>query len=66
MSGYIHCHCRDCFEIIVGEPVDFCDGCTKAGCPDYQGVEGMNQECKSPDAYGGSDVEEGDRGSQST
>ena len=54
-SGYTHCKCRDCFEITVsndmGNP-DFCTECEEAGCPDYQGVEGMSQECQRPDAYG--------------
>ena len=60
MSGYTHCQCRDCFEITVSDDQtkpDFCDDCTKAGCPDYQGVEGMSQECQRPDAYG----DEGDQ-----
>ncbi len=52
MSGYMHCTCRDCFELLVGNEGDYCDGCQAAGCPDYQGVEGMNQECLRPDAYG--------------
>lgn len=51
MSGYQECHCRDCFEILVGEPDDFCDECIEAGCPDYQGVLGMSQECQRSDAY---------------
>jgi len=51
-SGYQHCACRDCFELIVGKPGDFCDGCEEAGCPDYQEVEGMSQECQRLDAYG--------------
>ena len=55
-SGYTYCHCRDCMEILVSNDMtspDFCDNCTKAGCPDYQGVKGMSQECQSPDTYGG-------------
>jgi hypothetical protein len=51
-AGYRYCACRDCLEIIVGEEDDFCAWCEKAGCPDYQGVEGMSQECQRPDAYG--------------
>lgn len=57
-SGYTQCKCRDCFEIVVSNDQahpDFCDGCRKAGCPDYQGVKGMSQECQRPDAYGGED-----------
>ena len=43
-SGYMHCSCRDCFELIVGVPGDMCDGCMDAGCqPD--------QECQNPDSY---------------
>jgi hypothetical protein len=56
MSGYYHCHCRDCFEIIVGEPGDYCSDCNEHGCPDYQGVKGMPQECKNPNAYGEENV----------
>ena len=46
MCGYRHCACRDCFETIVGNPGDLCDGCDTAGC----GVDGG--ECSRPDAYG--------------
>lgn len=34
-SGYTHCACRDCFEIVVSndmEQPDFCDECVEAGC----------------------------------
>jgi len=58
MSGYTYCACRDCFETIVGEDGDYCDACKREGCPDYQGVEGMNQECQRPDAYGSPDCPE--------
>ena len=63
-SGYQYCDCRDCFELIivtdnlrhragVGQPEDpYCDGCLEHACPDYQGVQGMSQECQRPDAYG--------------
>lgn len=51
-NGYRQCACRDCFEIVIGEPGTFCDECVDAGCPDYQGVEGMSQECQREDAYG--------------
>ena len=51
MSGYIYCHCRDCFDITVGDPGEFCAECIDAGCPDYQEVEGMSQECQRDDAY---------------
>jgi len=53
-SGYTHCKCRDCFEIVVSDNQDhpdFCDECRKAGCPDYQGVKGLSQECQRLDAY---------------
>lgn len=59
-SGYRYCACRDCPEIIVGEEGDFCDPCKKAGCPDYQGQEGMSQECQRADAYGVEDFYEKD------
>ncbi len=37
MSGYINCGCRDCFELTIGEPGDFCDECIEAGCePDHE------------------------------
>ena len=57
MSGYVYCHCRDCFDITVGEAGEFCADCVDAGCPDYQGVEGMNQECQREDAYERSSAE---------
>lgn len=57
MAGYVHCHCRDCFDLLVGDPGEFCADCTDAGCPDYQGVEGMSQECKQEDAYGAASPE---------
>lgn len=57
MSGYIDCGCRDCFEIAIGEPGDFCTNCEDAGCE-------ADSECQSPNAYGGdeepSEPEEGD------
>ena len=48
-SGYRHCACRDCFEIVIGEPGKFCKECQDAGCPYYHGVEGMSQECQRLD-----------------
>mgnify|MGYP000014260040 CR=1 FL=1 len=51
-SGYRDCACRDCFELVIGPPGTFCDGCKAAGCPDYQGQPGMSQECQREDAYG--------------
>lgn len=51
-SGYTHCACRDCFEIVVSDDMsspDFCEDCLAAGCePD--------SECCSPHAYGGCDL----------
>jgi hypothetical protein len=49
MNGYVHCACRDCFEIAIAsgeEETAFCDECETAGCPDYQGQPGMSQECQ--------------------
>lgn len=58
-SGYTHCACRDCFEIVVSDDManpDFCDDCIEVGCePDH--------ECSSPHAYGGDEDEEGDEDS---
>lgn len=51
-SGYRDCSCRDCFELTVGTPGEFCHGCIEAGCNQYQGVEGLSQECQRADAYG--------------
>lgn len=47
-SGYRPCACRDCMEIAIGS---YCHECEDAGCSDYQGVEGMSQECQSEHAY---------------
>jgi hypothetical protein len=30
----------------------YCSACVEAGCPDYQGVSGLSQECQAPAAYG--------------
>jgi hypothetical protein len=49
--GYRYCQCRDCMELVVGEPGEYCYECIEAGCPDYQGKEGMSQECRAGDAY---------------
>lgn len=60
-SGYTYCACRDCFEIVVSDNAvypDFCDDCKRAGCPDYQGVKGMSQECQRLSAYGVDDDED--------
>jgi hypothetical protein len=47
VSGYTPCACRDCMEIAIGEPGEaYCHECESAGCPEYQGVEGMSQECQ--------------------
>ncbi|MGW2169127.1 hypothetical protein ACWC1C_01190 [Streptomyces sp. NPDC001705] len=51
-SGYAHCACRDCMEIIVANnPArpELCDDCNAAGCgdPDAQGWP----ECQRDDAY---------------
>lgn len=51
-SGYQTCGCRDCGELTVGVVGEFCEECITAGCPDYQGVDGLSQECQRPDAYG--------------
>lgn len=54
MSGYTPCACRDCKEIAIGEPGKaYCHECEDAGCPDYQGVEGMSQECQREYDIGG-------------
>lgn len=53
-SGYRACACRDCMEIAIGEgkrPA-YCHACESAGCPDYQGMRGMSQECQVDNAYG--------------
>ena len=44
MSGYVHCGCRDCFEIAVGEPGCMCHACEDAGCE-------ADQACEAPHAY---------------
>ena len=32
MSGYVHCACRDCMDLAIGEPGEFCNACIEAGC----------------------------------
>jgi hypothetical protein len=48
MSGYVSCKCRDCLEIAIASDNEgaYCHECEDAGCPDYQGVDGMSQECQ--------------------
>ncbi len=51
-SGYTHCACRDCFEIVVSDDEDnpdFCDECQEAGCE-------HDEECSRED-QGWSDEE---------
>ena len=57
-SGYVPCACRDCMEIAIqgSEKKAYCVACEAAGCPDYQGVPGMSQECQAPGAYGADDA----------
>jgi len=50
--GYRYCWCQDCMETTIGKAGEFCEDCIKSGCPDYQGVEGMSQECRRSDSYG--------------
>ena len=45
-TGYKPCACRDCMEIAIGPVGSFCHACEDAGCPDYQGVDGLPQECQ--------------------
>ena len=55
-GGYTDCACRDCFEIAIGiAGKAYCNACEEAGCDDYQGVEGLSQECQAEGAYGGDD-----------
>lgn len=39
-SGYTHCACRDCFEVVMSNDManpDLCDNCSEAGCePDSE------------------------------
>jgi len=52
-DGYRACFCRDCFDITIGPPGEFCDECEEAGCsPD--------SDCDRADAYGFGDEEEGE------
>lgn len=49
MSGYTHCGCRDCFEIVVDGGL--CDECLDAGCSDTASDE-FPCECQALGAYG--------------
>ena len=31
-AGYIHCACRDCMDVTIGLPGEFCSDCVDAGC----------------------------------
>lgn len=51
-SGYTHCKCRDCFDIVVSGDTDdpaLCGECDAAGCTSFREGGG---ECCRPDAYG--------------
>ena len=50
-SGYVHCACRDCFELTIGRiNMELCDLCSRAGC-DSAG----KHECFSEHSYGNYD-----------
>ena len=49
MRGYVYCACNNCMDIAIGEEGSYCEDCEAAGCPDYQGIEGMSQECQRDD-----------------
>ena len=53
MSGYVHCGCRDCFEIAIGEVGDLCHECETAGCEADAG------EYQAPGAYGSPEYVDG-------
>ncbi len=46
MAGYVHCGCRDCMEIAIGEAGALCHHCEDAGCD-------PERECQAATAYGG-------------
>jgi hypothetical protein len=54
-SGYVHCRCRDCFDVAItsGGPA-LCHACRSAGC---DANEMGNTECSRADAYAGSESE---------
>lgn len=65
--GYVDCACRDCFDAAVcSAPLGevhkpehhMCGDCTDAGCEPFTGDEqARGQDCRNPNAYGGSDGE---------
>ena len=48
MGGYVHCECRDCFEIAItgDDPSEraLCHACEEAGCE-------PGEECQAPHTY---------------
>ena len=43
-SGYTHCACRDCLEVVTSSDIanpEFCDQCVEAGCE-------LDAECCDP------------------
>lgn len=51
-SGYTHCACRDCFDLLVSSDTRkpaLCSDCEEAGC------EMNGGECCREDAYGSED-----------
>ena len=52
-SGYTHCKCLDCFEIVVSEDMadpDYCDNCAGHCGPERS----TSSECQAETAYGAS------------
>lgn len=50
-SGYVHCACRDCFDITIADysalDAPMCHGCKDAGCSSFG-----DSECLTDTAYG--------------
>lgn len=67
-SGYVHCACRDCMDIAIGEQSEqsrdetltltLCGPCEQAGCIPASDPDGLSAErpyyleCQRDDAYG--------------
>lgn len=57
-AGYNHCGCRDCFNVVVGEPGELCDDCIEADCDpkcECQGKHAYEQHCGDESCCGEED-----------
>jgi len=55
MIRYLHCTCRDCFEIAIGGDDALCWSCEEARCA-------VDKECQAESAYSWQDDDNEEKG----